>query len=138
MRHDATVSKHNKSNLRAYFREWTLAQRTYDDFGRQRNLDTSAPMENGQVKGTKGKGKKGKKGKGKENDKGKNDKRELKGNTGTDDFVGTVASGDTRKLRVGSRRTKEANLQMQHSRHLQQCNKFSRLAGVITHSGYLP
>ena len=52
--------------LRAYVREWTLAQRTYDDLGRHTTPDTSAPVDIGQVKCTKGKCKKGKKGKGKE------------------------------------------------------------------------
>ena len=49
--------------LRAYVREWTLAQGTCGDHGRHTTPDTSAPMDIGQVKGTKGKGKKGKKGK---------------------------------------------------------------------------
>ena len=69
--------------LRAYVREWTLAQRTYDDLGRYTTPDTSAPMDTGQVKGTKGKGKKGKKAKGKENGKSKKDNSESKGNAWT-------------------------------------------------------
>ena len=40
--------------LRAYVREWTLAQRTYDDLGRHTTPSTSAPMDIGQVKGTRG------------------------------------------------------------------------------------
>ena len=40
--------------LRAYMREWTLAQRTYDDHGRHTTPDTSAPMDIGQVKGDQG------------------------------------------------------------------------------------
>ena len=55
--------------LRASVREWTLAQRTYDDLGRHTTPDTSAPMDIRQVKGTRGKGKKG---------KGKRDNREAK------------------------------------------------------------
>ena len=56
--------------LRAYVREWTLVQRTYDDL----DPDTSAPMDIRQVKGVKGKGKngKGKKGKGKGKERVKN------------------------------------------------------------------
>ena len=65
--------------------QWTLEQRTYDDLGRQTTPDTSAPMDIGQVKGTKGKGKRGTKGKGKEKGKGKKDNNESKGNTWTDD-----------------------------------------------------
>ena len=64
--------------LRAYMREWTLAQRTYGGHGRHTTPDTSALMDIGQVKGTKGKGKKGKKGKGKEKGKGKRDNGEVK------------------------------------------------------------
>ena len=45
--------------LRAYVREWTLAQRTCDD----RGPDTSAPMDIGQVKGTKGRARRARKGK---------------------------------------------------------------------------
>ena len=67
--------------LRVYVREWMLAQRTYDDHGRHTTPDTSVPMDIGQVKGTKGKGKKGKKGKGKEKGKGKRDKRWSEGET---------------------------------------------------------
>ena len=33
--------------LRAYVREWTLAQRTYDDLGRHTTPDTSAPRDIG-------------------------------------------------------------------------------------------
>ena len=40
--------------LRAYVREWTLAQRTYDDLGRYTTPDTSAPMDVRQVNGTTG------------------------------------------------------------------------------------
>ena len=42
--------------LRAYVREWTLAQQTYDDFGHNMAHDTSAPMDIGQVKGVDRKG----------------------------------------------------------------------------------
>ena len=71
--------------LRAYVRERTLAQRTNDDFGQHTTPDTSASMDIGQVKGTKGKGKKGKKGKGKEKGMGKRDNGEAKGNAWTDE-----------------------------------------------------
>ena len=71
--------------LRAYVRELSLTQRTYDDLGQHTTPDTSAPMDVGQVTGTQGKGKKGKKGKGKEKGKGKKDNSEPKGNTWTDD-----------------------------------------------------
>ena len=64
--------------VRAYVREWTLAQRTYDDLGRHTTPGTSAPMDIRQVKGTRVKGKKGKKGKGKEKGKGKRDNGEAK------------------------------------------------------------
>ena len=37
--------------LRAYVREWTLAQRTHGDLGLHTTPDTSAPMDVGQVKG---------------------------------------------------------------------------------------
>ena len=57
-------------------REWTSAQRAYDDLGRHTTSDTSAPMDIRQVKGTKGKGKKGKRGKGKK-DLRESDKRRL-------------------------------------------------------------
>ena len=50
--------------LRAYVREWTMAQRTYEDLERHTTPDTSAPMDIGQVKGTQGKGKQDRKGKG--------------------------------------------------------------------------
>ena len=49
--------------LRAYVREWTLAQRTYDDLGRHTTPDTSVPMDIRQVNGTRKKGKKGREGK---------------------------------------------------------------------------
>ena len=45
--------------LRAYVRGWTLAQRTYNNLGRHATPHTSAPMDIGQAKGTKRKGKKG-------------------------------------------------------------------------------
>ena len=60
---------------RTYVREWGLAQRTFDDPGRHTTPDTSAPMDIGQVKGTRGKGKKGKKGKGKEKGKKREETR---------------------------------------------------------------
>ena len=79
--------------LRAHVREWTLAQRTSDDFGRHMAHDTSAPMDTKQVKGVKGKGKKGTKGKGKEKGKSKKDNGEAKGHAQTDDsyFAGECA-----------------------------------------------
>ena len=39
-------------------REWTLAQRCFDDGGQHMALDSSAPMDIGQVQGAKEKGKK--------------------------------------------------------------------------------
>ena len=71
--------------LRAFVREWTLAQRKYGDLGRHTTPDTSAPMDTGQVKGTKRKGKKSKIRKGQEKGKGKKDNGEAKGNARTDD-----------------------------------------------------
>ena len=72
------ANRENYQALRAYVREWTLAQRTCGDHGRHTTPDTSAPMDIGQVKGTKGKGKKGKKGKGRRKGKGKRDNGEAK------------------------------------------------------------
>ena len=111
--------------FRAYVREWTLAQRTYDDLGRHTTSDTSAPMDIGQVKGTKGKGNKGKKGKGKEKGKSKKENGEAEGNAWTIPIllasVCIVASGVTRRASAGSRsRTKEANSQLQQFQQLQQ------------------
>ena len=51
--------------------DWRRVPTTHDDLGRHMAPDTSGPMDIGQVKGTKGKGKKSKKGKGKEKGKGK-------------------------------------------------------------------
>ena len=96
--------------LRAYVREWTLAQRKYDDLGRHMAQCMSAPMDIGQVKGDNGKGKKCRskeKGKSKkENDaaRRKCDRQTIPTMLAS---VGTVTSGNTRKSSVGSRRTKE-------------------------------
>ena len=45
-------------DLRACVREWTLAQRCFDDGGQHMALDSSAPMDIGQVQGAKERGKK--------------------------------------------------------------------------------
>ena len=78
-----------------YVREWTLAQRTYDDFGRHMAHETSAPMDIGQVRDVKGKGKQGngKQGKGKEKGKRKKDNCEAKGHAKTDDPYFSGACG---------------------------------------------
>ena len=90
--------------------------------------DTSGPMDNEHVQGTKGRSKKGKKGKGKEKGKGRARKTTVntKGTRGQTIPIllasaGIVASWDTRKLSVGGRRrTKEANFQLQQFKQLQQ------------------
>ena len=48
--------------LRAFVRDWTLAQKSYDDLGHHKALDTSASMDIRQVRDVKGQVRKGKKG----------------------------------------------------------------------------
>ena len=137
------ANRESDQTLRAKVREWTLAQRSCDDLGQHVAPDTSAPVDIGQVQGTKGKGKKDKKGKGKEKGKGEKDNGQAKGHAWTNDSVllasvGTVASGDTRRTSVGSRRkTKEANLQLQQFKQSQKRIGFKRLREMMIHSGYL-
>ena len=104
--------------LRAYVREWTLAQRTCGDHGRHTTPDTSAPMDIGQVKGTKGKGKKGKKGKGKEKGKGKRDNGEAKERRSL--FCWRVLVCRKWGLKKAQCRRQEANLWLQRLKQLRR------------------
>ena len=95
------ANRESYQTLRAYVREWTLAQRSYDDSGQHMALDSSAPMGIGQdeEKGTKRKGEKG---------KGKKGNGDVKEKACTDDSLlcwrgeGLVASAVTRKPSAGS------------------------------------
>ena len=71
-------------DLRACVREWTLAQRCFDDGAQHMALDSSAPMAIGQVQGAK---EKGKKWKGEEKGTGKKGNGDVKEKAWTDDFL---------------------------------------------------
>ena len=77
------ANRKSYGDLRACVREWTLAQRCFDDGAQHMTLDSSAPMDIGQVQGAK---EKGKKWKGDEKDTGKKGNGNVKEKAWTDDF----------------------------------------------------
>ena len=108
---------------RANARDWTLAQRSYDDLGRHMAHDTPAPMDIGQVKGAKGKGKNGQKAKARRKAKARKTTVKRKGNAQTNDssFPGECGyCGKWRHRSAGTRRTKEINLRPRQFKQLQQ------------------
>ena len=96
------ANRETYQTLRAYVREWTLAQRTCDDLGRHMAHDTLAPMDIGQVEAAKGRCNKGKNGEGKEKGKSKKGNGEAKDMRGhmiltVLAIVGTVANAQSWK-----------------------------------------
>ena len=78
------TNRKSYGDLRACVREWTLAQRCFDDGGQHMALDSSAPMDIGQEQGAK---ERGKKWKGEEKGTDKKGNGDVKEKAWTDDFL---------------------------------------------------
>ena len=115
--------RESTQTLRAHVREWTVAQRSYDDLRRHMAPDTSSTMYIGQVKGTKGKVKRARKETARRTAKARKtmvNRQDMRGQTVLFFFAGECELlWQVRKSSAGSRKqTKRANFQLQQFKQL--------------------
>ena len=117
------ANRKSHGDLRACVREWTLAQRCFDDRGQHMALDLSAQVDIGQVPGAK---ERGKKWKGEEKGKGMQGNGDVKEKAWTDDFYSVGKCGYCGKCGhkeawcTKLKRDQEANRRLRQLKRLQQ------------------